>query len=1007
MHITSITVRNYRVHRELKVELNRNLTLIGGPNETGKSTLVEAAHRALFLRAKITGETQKSMVSNCHPGHPEVEVSFDSGGQAYVISKRFSGTNGTATLTEVNGPTWQGDEADTKLAEILGVEAMGGGRGAGDRVAVQWAHLWVWQGQAGTDPSEHANNQRVSLLTRLQNSGGAAAMQSDLDARVARAIAEQHDKLFNKNGTPKRESDLGRAIQDTDAATLALEQAQESFQKLQQAIADFQDARCAITTSQNVLEMLQPEKAKLAIRLDRVTQLRGDEQTQKLILDTAIASHEALARGHDQILGLRTEIQIRTATLEPKNAAIDRLDADESACKAALKQTDESYQKALDEVRARRLRHELAMAYGTRFEKVAERDKLLGKLQQVNEEKGRLSEIEAQLAKLPEISPAKLKALQKLEAKCSNEEAALHAMAAGIEVVTSDLAIQVGGKAIQAGQSEILTEDTEITIGSKTRLRIKPGGGTSLVDARKLLQNSRKSLQAGLDELGITSIAEASEASTRRQQWEAEAKTRQAVLTSLGADAVDQELANAENSLTAAEAEVQRRTASVKDLTPPATVADTQSMVAQTQVQLSEVEAVESSSKSAHDAAARALKKSSEAHVAHRQTVQEEQQTLNAVITKLRVLVDMQGEDAERDQKLAAQLTARTDAENLLTSTQKTLAELQPEFLSSDSERLQRAFDQATTANHEAETKLAVARNTLQSDGATDPQAVLAQAEAHSRSAEEQRMSALRKASAIQLIHQRFLEEQSALADQFTLPLADKISSYLRCIFGAEAKAALKLEDNVFVGVELIRPGQNLGALPFASLSVGTKEQVASAVRLAMAEVLAEGHDRCLPLVFDDAFTYSDPDRVAALQRMLDFAASQGLQIIILSCNPSDYATLGARTIALRAQAASLKTPSEQPATFDSTDSPPYSEEEFAAAVEVTDELRQALLSALRSAGGSKGNGALRQDLGWSAPTYDAVKNDIVASGEVIPGRGRGGSIALGTSEPSSADRID
>ena len=43
----------------------------------------------------------------------------------------------------------------------------------------------VWQGQAGDDPSPHATAQQSGLLQRLQQMGGAAALQSELDARVA------------------------------------------------------------------------------------------------------------------------------------------------------------------------------------------------------------------------------------------------------------------------------------------------------------------------------------------------------------------------------------------------------------------------------------------------------------------------------------------------------------------------------------------------------------------------------------------------------------------------------------------------------------------------------------------------------------------------------------------------------------------------------------------------------------------------------------------------------
>lgn len=60
-------------------------------------------------------------------------------------------------------------------------------------------------------------------------------------------------------------------------------------------------------------------------------------------------------------------------------------------------------------------------------------------------------------------------------------------------------------------------------------------------------------------------------------------------------------------------------------------------------------------------------------------------------------------------------------------------------------------------------------------------------------------------------------------------------------------------------------------------------------MRLAIAEMPAADHDFCLPVVFDDAFAYSDPDRVQTLQRMLDLAGTRGLQIIVLTCNPARF----------------------------------------------------------------------------------------------------------------------
>src|SRR5690606_19700741 len=121
---------------------------------------------------------------------------------------------------------------------------------------------------------------------------------------------------------------------------------------------------------------------------------------------------------------------------------------------------------------------------------------------------------------------------------------------------------------------------------------------------------------------------------------------------------------------------------------------------------------------------------------------------------------------------------------------------------------------------------------------------------------------------------------------------------YLRCLFGPDARAAVAFENNAFQSIGLVRSSQ-VGSLAFDALSGGAREQVAAAVRLAIAELLAADHDAVLPIVFDDAFAYSDPERVRVLQRMLDLGATRGLQVIVLTCNPSDYAGLGAHQVIL------------------------------------------------------------------------------------------------------------
>jgi type I restriction enzyme M protein len=56
---------------------------------------------------------------------------------------------------------------------------------------------------------------------------------------------------------------------------------------------------------------------------------------------------------------------------------------------------------------------------------------------------------------------------------------------------------------------------------------------------------------------------------------------------------------------------------------------------------------------------------------------------------------------------------------------------------------------------------------------------------------------------------------------------------------------------------------------------------------------------------------------------------------------------------------------------------------------------QQEFIGALQAIGGSSGNGRLRELLGWGEADYESVKAALIATGQITPGRGRGGSVAM------------
>ena len=124
---------------------------------------------------------------------------------------------------------------------------------------------------------------------------------------------------------------------------------------------------------------------------------------------------------------------------------------------------------------------------------------------------------------------------------------------------------------------------------------------------------------------------------------------------------------------------------------------------------------------------------------------------------------------------------------------------------------------------------------------------------------------------------------------------------YLASMFEHGARLEIKKQGDGFSEATLVRPNsKDPYPTPFESLSGGAREQVATAIRLATAEILAENYGGTLPVVFDDAFAFTDRLRVQQVIQMLDLGANRGLQIILLSCTHEDYANLGAQEYVIK-----------------------------------------------------------------------------------------------------------
>jgi uncharacterized protein YhaN len=137
-----------------------------------------------------------------------------------------------------------------------------------------------------------------------------------------------------------------------------------------------------------------------------------------------------------------------------------------------------------------------------------------------------------------------------------------------------------------------------------------------------------------------------------------------------------------------------------------------------------------------------------------------------------------------------------------------------------------------------------------------------------------------------QLLQQRLQEKIREMATDVPRGLAEKISKHLgRLTRGAYTEVRLSEELNIS-GVTDNGPGRQ----PWApnQLSHGERNQVALAVKIAVARALAEMSGPVF-LILDDSLVSFDPSRRAETEAMLlELVADGNLQIILLTCH-SDW----------------------------------------------------------------------------------------------------------------------
>ena len=890
MRLLSARVRDYRRHRDLLISFDPRFTVIAGPNQSGKSTLAEALHRALFLPVKTGGELLKGMQSDPFLAEPEVEISFEAAGERWELRKRFAGARGSASLRDGAGRSLQGEDAEERLAELIGTAAVARNRGAADQLKERWGHLWVWQGSASSNPLglNAASYDHDRLVERLQ-AGADLGVQSPLDLAVLDDIQTRWATVYTAGGANRApQVKTGSPLYNARKAAI---EAQDDLEAIgdqidQQAAAEqaFQEAEAQLQRVCQALPPLKVQRGELDQKLKRSQELEAAIAAEKPQLQAAQKERDDLDKDRTQLEELQKQVSTLEAAKAPDQEALEalkhRLSELETARVHAQEQLEVQQQTVAKTIREATAIETLQKGLG----QLQDQQRLEQQLAALAANQARCDELQAEIALLPPLTAADVETLRRLETARRDARVRAEALSAGIEVVRAGRPVRVDGVELTPGSRQLLSEPATVQVGDDVELRLTPGDGSNAAEAATVLAEAEGKFQAELHRWQLTTVDEAATAERRRSDLLAE--QQRLIEQHGGADPEALRLrlnaliqgADAQVALDAADAALRGEAleSRLRELEQQLTEARQQRDAATKTEQ--QHQALVKQSSADLDAQTKLIA-TAEAGLRDR-----ENQSLEAS-TRIQALQERHGSLEALTAALAQARERCRELQSKLEGLESELAELGAESLKDRAAELDKEISTLESQEREATEARIRAESRLHGDGQVDLQAELEQkqAELESRLEEQERLE--KEAGMLTLLRRLLEEEQNAMATQYTAPLTERIGRYLAQVFPEAPQTSLSYDArNGFQELQWRRG--NEAAFGFDVLSTGAREQFAAALRVTMAEVLAEAYDGTLPVLFDDAFSNSDPERQVGVYQMLQQAADQGLQVILLTCDP-------------------------------------------------------------------------------------------------------------------------
>lgn len=837
--------------------LSGGLDVLTGPNEAGKSTLFTAL--ATLIGEKHTSTAKDvAMLRPDSGGAPLIEADLEIDGRLWRLRKRYLAQKAADLTDLVSGERLRGHDAEERVLTLLGSrEAMRG-------------FVWVPQ-QKSFDLPDHRERIAPGLVAELSalieqevadaaGAGFARRLRAEVAARLAEQVTAAHGKAKANSALDLARRKRDEIVRSLDVARLKADAAQVRLARLallreERKTAVRADAhgavaarvaltRKAVTEAEQARERLRTANERVNARQFAFDSARAavDELERRVVERgrveaTAVVDREALATVSELQVGAQERAGMLQADAEAAAVAV-------AACRDSL---------AL--AHATELR--LAAGNAARAE-LAEIDRRLA------EAAGAAAEIAA--AEQALVANPASDAIADLVKGFSARLAALEAeVAAGAPrasfayVLGATGRIRIGGRVVEAGERLLIERPTEIVIDGIGSIMVEPPVNDRAA-AADLRDACRDDLVRVLENIGVADVAAAERLVDDRRQHERTLAVARARLQSAASGGIDHMKERRKKAAAGATVE------DVADLPDRASLEKRCRML---EAELGEKREALARALLAVRANAEEIARLEARFAAHRQSVAD----LDAELPPPEAL------DAERRSRATtseAAATALGEAVRERTAWQEAAQEDQ------GFDRLVAAASLATAElvrfEQEAqgrEREIATLEGEMRRDGADGVGAEIAELEGSLASVEARVADLELEVRALGMLRDRLDRVGSSHRNLVLKPMLERMQGMIEVLL---PDARLALEGPLLV-TRIERPDRSD---TMARLSGGTREQVATLVRLAYADLMA-ARGVSLPLVLDDALVFSDDERLGLMMGLLADAARRH-QVIMLSC---------------------------------------------------------------------------------------------------------------------------